>query len=103
VVSALTTSAEHIPYRNSKLTRILKDSLSGGCKTSIITTCSLDKNDLNETLSTIKFAVRTKRIKNKKRLTNHSFTPDEIIETLKKELAETKKELEYYKKKDRIE
>jgi hypothetical protein len=48
---------------------------------------------LNETLSTIKFAVRAKRIRNKKRLTNQAFTPDEIIENLKKELAETKKEL----------
>ena len=40
VVSALTSSAEHIPYRNSKLTRILKDSLNGYSRTSIITTCS---------------------------------------------------------------
>lgn len=41
VVSALTSSAEHIPYRNSKLTRILRDSLNGHTRTSIITTCSL--------------------------------------------------------------
>jgi hypothetical protein len=54
---------------------------------------------LNETLSTVKFSVRTKRIKNKKRLTNHSFTPNEIM----KKLAETKIEQEYYKKKVRIE
>lgn len=40
VISALTTSALHIPYRNSKLTRILKDSLNGLSRTSIITTCS---------------------------------------------------------------
>lgn len=70
VVSALTTGADHIPYRNSKLTRILKDSLTGGCMTSIITTCSLDKSDYSETISTIKFAVRAKRIKNKKKLSN---------------------------------
>jgi len=38
--------------------------------TSIITTCSLDKSDYSETISTIKFAVRAKRIKNKKRLSN---------------------------------
>lgn len=75
VVSALTTSADHIPYRNSKLTRILKDSLTGGCRTSIITTCSLDKNDVHETISTIKFAVRAKKIKNKKRLSNQEYTP----------------------------
>lgn len=45
VISALTTSAEHIPYRNSKLTRILKDSLNGSSKTSIITTCSSERSD----------------------------------------------------------
>lgn len=99
-MSALTTAAEHVPYRNSKLTRILKDSLSGGCRTSIITTCSLEKTDLHETLSTIKFAVRAKRIKNKRRLTNQEYTPEEVIANLRKELAQTKKELEYYKKKD---
>jgi kinesin family protein 5 len=76
VVSALTCSAEHIPYRNCKLTRILKDSLSGDCRTSIITTCSMDKTDYHETISTIKFAVRAKKIKNKKRLSNASYTPE---------------------------
>jgi kinesin family protein 5 len=84
VVSALTCSADHIPYRNCKLTRILKDSLAGDCRTSIITTCSMDKNDFHETISTIKFAVRAKRIKNKKRLSNTSFTPEEIIAGLKR-------------------
>ena len=68
VVHALTNGSDHIPYRNSKLTRILKDSLSTDTSTSIITTCSLDKNDHCETISTVKFAVRAKRIKNKKRL-----------------------------------
>ena len=56
VVSALTTGADHVPYRNSKLTRILKDSLTANSCTSIITTCSLQKHDHNETISTIKFA-----------------------------------------------
>ena len=72
VVNALTNSSDHIPYRNSKLTRILKDSLCGESKTSIITTCSLEKQDINETTSTLKFAVRAKRIKNKKKLSNAS-------------------------------
>lgn len=47
VVHALTSNSDHIPYRNSKLTRILKDSLSGETNTSIITTCSTDKQDYN--------------------------------------------------------
>lgn len=68
VIHSLTNGSEHIPYRNSKLTRILKDSLSTDTKTSIITTCSMDQSDHHETLSTIKFAVRAKKIKNKKKL-----------------------------------
>ena len=70
VVHSLTNGSDHIPYRNSKLTRILKDSLAADTTTSIITTCSLERYDYNETLSTIKFAVRAKKIKNKKKLEN---------------------------------
>lgn len=70
VIHSLTNGSEHIPYRNSKLTRILKDSLGSDTSTSIITTCSLDQNDYQETVSTIKFAVRAKKIKNKKKLQN---------------------------------
>lgn len=84
MVSALTTSAEHVPYRNSKLTRILRDSLNGYSRTSIITTCSSDKHDAPETLSTIRFAVRAKRIKNKKRLENIALSSEEVIASLKK-------------------
>ena len=75
VVAALTSGADHVPYRNSKLTRILKDALTSQCPTSIITTCSLDRVDLAETLSTIKFAVRAKKIRNRQRLSNVEHTP----------------------------
>lgn len=68
MIHSLTNGSDHIPYRNSKLTRILKDSLCTDTSTSIITTCSMDSNDHQETLSTIKFAVRAKKIKNKKKL-----------------------------------
>lgn len=79
VVFALTNSQEHIPYRNSKLTRILKDSLSGDTKTSIVTTCSLERSDFNETISTIKFAIRAKKIKNRRKLSNIEYTMEEIV------------------------
>jgi len=45
VINSLTNGSDFIPYRNSKLTRILKDSLTGETKTSIVTTCSIDKSD----------------------------------------------------------
>ena len=45
VIHSLTTGAEHVPFRDSKLTRILRDSLLKDCRTSIVTTCSLEKTD----------------------------------------------------------
>lgn len=87
VIHALTNGSEHVPYRNSKLTRILKDSLATDTKTSIITTCSLSKTDLQESLSTIKFAVRAKKIKNKRKLENIvEISLEEKFNMLKKEL-----------------
>ena len=45
VIHSLTSGADHVPFRDSKLTRILRDSLCRDCRTSIVTTCSLNKND----------------------------------------------------------
>jgi kinesin family protein 5 len=92
VIHSLTNGSDHIPYRNSKLTRILKDSLSTDTSTSIITTCSLDQNDYHETVSTIKFAVRAKKIKNKRKLLyEEETTLEEEYIKLKRELEKTKK------------
>lgn len=55
----------HIPYRDSKLTRILEDSLGGNCKTFLIATVSPSEECFSETLSTLLFAKRAKNIKNK--------------------------------------
>lgn len=65
VINALTeVGREHIPYRDSKLTYILQDSLGGNSKTIIIATVSPNVNVLSETISTLKFARRAKEIKN---------------------------------------
>ena len=50
------SESRHIPFRDSKLTRLLKDSLTGNFMTSIIVNCSLSESSLNETLSSLKFA-----------------------------------------------
>ena len=66
VINNLTDGKQsHIPYRDSKLTRILQESLGGNAKTSLIITCSPAKYNLDETISTLKFGARAKRIKNK--------------------------------------
>lgn len=66
VISALTDSKarSHIPYRDSKLTRLLEDSLGGNCKTTMVATISPAFDAFAESLSTLKFANRAKNIKN---------------------------------------
>ncbi|CAJ2627591.1 unnamed protein product [Trifolium pratense] len=65
VINALVEHSAHVPYRDSKLTRILRDSLGGKTKTCIIATISPSAYCLEETLSTLDYASRAKNIKNK--------------------------------------
>jgi len=68
VINALSSSSganSHIPYRDSKLTRLLSDSLGGNSKTCLIITCSPAGDNKEETLSTCRFGNRAKNIKNK--------------------------------------
>jgi len=68
VIKALTEGSKHIPYRDSKLTRILQDSLGGNAKTALIITCSCSSYNMAETLSTIRFGQRAKNVRNKPRV-----------------------------------
>ena len=78
VINHLTDGkSSHIPYRDSKLTRILQESLGGNAKTSLIITCSPAKYNLDETLSTLRFGARAKRIKNKAKI-NRELTLQEL-------------------------
>ncbi|CAA3002993.1 kinesin KIN-5B [Olea europaea subsp. europaea] len=65
VINTLVEHSLHIPYRDSKLTRLLRDSLGGKTKTCIIATISPSVQSLEETLSTLDYACRAKNIKNK--------------------------------------
>lgn len=65
VIKSLSEKNAHIPYRDSKLTRLLTDSLGGNSKTCLLITCSPAENNIPETVSTLKFGSRTKLIKNK--------------------------------------
>ena len=64
VISALVEKQPHVPYRDSKLTRLLQDSLGGHTKTCIIATMSPASSCVEETLSTLDYAWRAKQIKN---------------------------------------
>ncbi|KAK9240186.1 P-loop containing nucleoside triphosphate hydrolase protein [Lipomyces kononenkoae] len=68
VINALVDRSSHIPYRESKLTRLLQDSLGGRTKTCIIATISPAKMNLEETISTLDYASRAKNIRNKPQL-----------------------------------
>ena len=94
VINCLVENAQgksrHIPYRDSKLTFILKDSLGGNSKTCMIAAISSAANAFCETLSTLKFAQRAKMIKNKALINEESSGN---LEVLKKELNRLKDEL----------
>ncbi|XP_059609769.1 osmotic avoidance abnormal protein 3 [Phlebotomus argentipes] len=70
VISALAAdaSSKHVPYRDSKLTRLLQDSLGGGTRTLMIACIAPSTVDYEETLSTLRYASRAKRISNRPRL-----------------------------------
>lgn len=82
----------HVPYRDSLMTLILKDSLGGNCKTRMIATMSCDSGDLNESICTCRFAGRVANIKNKV-TRNEAVDPFIIIERLKRENQQLKSEL----------
>jgi len=66
VISALVDGkSHHVPYRDSKLTRLLQDSLGGNTKTVMIAAVSPADYNFEETLSTLRYASRAKNIKNK--------------------------------------
>ncbi|KYG41463.1 hypothetical protein M433DRAFT_158994 [Acidomyces richmondensis BFW] len=96
VINALVDKSSHIPYRESKLTRLLQDSLGGRTKTCIIATLSPAKSNLEETISTLDYAFRAKNIRNKpqvnqlvsKKTLLKEFTAE--IEKLKSELIATR-------------
>ncbi|GMH34290.1 hypothetical protein BSKO_02124 [Bryopsis sp. KO-2023] len=84
----------HIPYRDSKLTFLLQDSLGGNAKTVMIANASPAKFNLNETLSTLRFARGAKKIKNKA-VANEDYGSD--VEALRREIARLKEELAKFK------
>jgi kinesin family protein 11 len=78
--------------RESKLTRLLQDSLGGHTKTCIIATISPVKSNLEETLSTLDYAIRAKAIKNKPEL-NQRMTKNGLLKEYVAEIDRLKLDL----------
>jgi len=94
VINNLTDGkSTHIPYRDSKLTRVLQESLGGNARTALIITCSPAKFNEDETISTLKFGSRAKKIKNKPKV-NKELTVAELshmVDAKDREIAMLKK------------
>jgi len=81
VINSLTDGkSTHIPYRESKLTRVLQESLGGNAKTCLIITCSPSIYNESETLSTLRFGLRAKKIKNKPKINKETTVAELKIE-----------------------
>mmetsp|Transcript_62364 Transcript_62364/g.167305 ORF Transcript_62364/g.167305 Transcript_62364/m.167305 type:complete len:591 (-) Transcript_62364:39-1811(-) len=95
VIAALTDARGrmHIPYRDSKLTRILEDSLGGNCKTTMMAMISPALEAFPESLSTLKFANRAKNIKNQARV-NEDLDQRGLLRKYEQEIKKLRMELE---------
>ncbi|XP_035760932.1 kinesin-like protein KIF21B isoform X3 [Neolamprologus brichardi] len=103
VISALgdqTKKGGHVPYRDSKLTRLLQDSLGGNSRTVMIACVSPSDRDFMETLNTLKYANRARNIKNKV-MVNQDKTSQQIS-ALRAEIARLQMELMEYKAGKRV-
>ena len=87
VINALTDPKKSgfIPYRDSKLTRMLQESLGGNSATCLVITCSYSQYNDRETLSTLRFGMRAKSIKNKLKQNTERSAKELLIELNKAE------------------
>ena len=93
VISALVDGkSTHVPYRNSKLTRLLQDSLGGNSKTLMFANVGPADYNYDETISTLRYANRAKSIKNKAKI--NEDPKDALMKQYQKEIEELKKLLE---------
>uniref|UniRef100_UPI00358FEA2C kinesin-like protein KIF3A n=1 Tax=Myxine glutinosa TaxID=7769 RepID=UPI00358FEA2C len=92
VISALVDGkSTHVPYRNSKLTRLLQDSLGGNSKTMMCANIGPADYNYDETISTLRYANRAKNIKNKARI--NEDPKDALLKQFQKEIEELKNKL----------
>ncbi|XP_057334879.1 kinesin-like protein KIF21A isoform X2 [Microplitis mediator] len=103
VISALgdkSKRALHVPYRDSKLTRLLQDSLGGNSQTCMIACISPSDRDFMETLSTLKYANRARNIKNK--VTINQDKSSRTIASLRREIQQLQLELLEFRQGKRV-
>ncbi|KAM6977383.1 kinesin-like protein KIF3B [Aplochiton taeniatus] len=93
VISALVDGrSTHIPYRDSKLTRLLQDSLGGNARTVMVANIGPASYNVEETLTTLRYSNRAKNIKNKPRV--NEDPKDALLREFQEEIARLKEQLE---------
>lgn len=92
IIALSEKSRTHIPYRNSMMTSMLRDSLGGNCLTSMVATVALEKRNIDESISTCRFAQRVALIKNDA-VCNEEVDPKLVINRLKKEIQNLKDDI----------
>jgi hypothetical protein len=94
VINALTEKGNScVPYRDSKLTRILQESLGGNSQTTLVIACSMSSYNDKETLSTLRFGLRAKKIQNKP-ICNQEKSAKELVKQLEQVQKEMQKQAE---------
>lgn len=98
-INSLADGHRHVPYRDSKLTRLLKDSLGGNCQTVMIANVSPSSLSYEDTYNTLKYAMRAKKIKTnvKRNVVNVEMHVEQYVqmaEQLKREVSLLKRQLE---------
>lgn len=86
----------HIPYRNSMMTSVLRDSLGGNCKTIMVATISPEATQTDESISTCHFAQRVALVKNNAFI-NEELEPELVIKRLKAEVKRLREEVKFLK------
>eukprot|EP00877_Chromochloris_zofingiensis_P015099 jgi/Chrzof1/9843/Cz04g18020.t1 len=89
-------SRGHVPYRNSLMTTVLRDSLGGNCRTVMVATITGQNDQLDESISTCRFAQRVAMVKNQVSI-NEEVDPAAIIKRLKQEVGELRDEVRMLK------
>lgn len=93
VINALTEKAAFVPYRDSKLTRLLQEALGGNSQTTLVIACSMSSYNDMETLGTLRFGQRAKKIQNKP-IVNQERSAKELLIKLEQAEREIQKQAE---------
>ena len=88
-MSVCDNKRDHIPYRQSKLTNLLKNSIGGNCETLMIANIWPEADHLEETISTLKFATRMMKVSNDP-IINVQLDPQLLLKKHEKEIRDLK-------------